>query len=74
MNPDVYDMTKSHLMREGFDGLYDEGWECACEIADLAPCGEMRASCIAGYRYWCEDADCEHTATNGKHWHMRSRK
>jgi hypothetical protein len=62
------------LKQEQYDGLSQAFGECACEIADLAPCGNIGHDCYASYRHWCEDADCEYTATNGRHWHMRREK
>lgn len=73
-NPDTIDMVTFFLKQEQYDGLYSERCGCACEIVDLAPCGEILMGCTAGYRYWCEDVDCEHTAGNGQHWHMREKK
>ena len=70
----VTSMVKFFLRQEGYDGLYDDGGECACEIADIAPCGSMKETCLAGYRYWCEDSDCEYTKDVRKHWHMRKDK
>lgn len=68
-------MVSSYLTKEGFDGLYDMFGECACEIGNIAPCGHIGlTSCLAGYRYWCEDDDCEYTKDAGKHWHMRKEK
>lgn len=45
---DVYDIVSVYLNDNGFDGLYRPG-DCACKLDDLAPCGEMRADCEAGY-------------------------
>lgn len=74
MNLRVIDMVKFYLKQEQFDGLYSDDGECACELADLAPCDNMGEFCRAGYRYWCEDNDCQWTAEAGKHWHMRNVK
>ena len=71
----VIELVEFSLKQEGYDGLYDIGGECACEIGDIAPCGHIGlTSCLAGHRYWCEDTDCEYTADAGKHWHMRKDK
>ena len=64
----------SAISAGGYDGLYAADGECACELGDLAPCGQLRDDCMMGYRYWCEDSDCEYTETNHKHWHMRETK
>ena len=70
----VIKMVAGSLKSNGFDGLYNEYENCACELDDLAPCIGIQSDCVAGYRYWCEDADCEFTADVGKHWHTRSTK
>lgn len=70
----VIQLVEFSLKQEGYDGLYEPFGECACEIGDLAPCGNIGHPCLAGHRYWCEDADCEYTADVGKHWHMRKEK
>lgn len=70
----VIQIISEALTDRGFDGLYSSGGGCACEIGDLAPCGDIMGTCMAGYRYWCEDADCEFTAEAGRHWHMRAVK
>ncbi len=49
MMPDVIEIVKSWLRGHGYDGLYNEG-ECACVVADLAPCGEIGHDCKAGYK------------------------
>lgn len=72
MNPNVLELVAHALKVQGFDGLYST--ECSCEIGDLAPCGDINDYCQAGYRYVCNDDDCEYTLANGEHWHMRSGK
>lgn len=34
---------------EGFGGLFSEAEGCCCTNDDLAPCGEMKGDCEAGY-------------------------
>lgn len=70
----VIEMVAEYLKQNGYDGLYSDDGECACEIGDIAPCNTIGEQCHAGYRYWCEDADCEYTADAGRHWHMRKVK
>jgi hypothetical protein len=70
----VIKLIESGLQQAGYDGLQQPFGECACEIGDLAPCGNVGHDCLAGYRHWCEDADCEYTAEAGRHWHMRGTK
>lgn len=53
----VLTQLKVTLEAGGFSGLYSPG-NCACELADLAPCGECRLGegdfingCLPGYRH-----------------------
>jgi hypothetical protein len=70
----VIQLVTFALKQEGYDGLQQKFSDCACEIGDIAPCGNIGHDCYAGYRHWCEDADCEYTAEHGRHSHMRSTK
>lgn len=45
---DVIYMVREYLEKNGYDGLYYPG-ECACTIKDIAPCGQIDGSCIAGH-------------------------
>lgn len=46
---EVRDILKQWLSANGYDGLY--GYECGCELDDIAPCGEGSVlSCEPGYR------------------------
>ena len=45
------------LVAGGYHGLCADGGECACTADDLAPCGEMGDTCIAGYVTPCS-GDC----------------
>ena len=74
MTLSVLELVAHALKEQGFDGLYSDFAECACEVGDLAPCGHINGDCQAGYRYICNDADCEFTLDNGEHWHMRDEK
>ena len=47
--PTVKSMVRTMLQVNGYDGLFSDG-VCACLIADLEACGEMRSDCQAGYR------------------------
>jgi hypothetical protein len=70
MNPTVIEIVRSHLAREGYDGLYSPRRGCACRLADLAPCGEIGGDCWAGYETKCEpetcpiDGDCDFHIAN----------
>ncbi len=64
----VVDLVKQSLIARGYDGLYSEAGECACDTSDLAPCGEMQHDCIAGFKVPCPQ-DC------GEHdWHIQHRE
>lgn len=54
MTIDVQDMVTGYLKQHGYDGLYDPHGQCACELGDLGPCGEIRDSCVAGYKKTCD--------------------
>lgn len=46
----VIQIIKAHLTAGGFDGLMNSESECACDLADLQPCGESFGDCSPGYR------------------------
>lgn len=50
-------LVKDALMRGGYDGLYNEAGDCACEATDLAPCSRPSLECRPGYRAPCECGD-----------------
>jgi hypothetical protein len=43
-------LLQEKLIKSGFSGLYVPG-ECACELSDLAPCGEDPSLCEFGYKH-----------------------
>jgi hypothetical protein len=51
-NMDVINIVREYLIKNGYDGLLQPG-ECGCALEDLAPCGEIQESCIAGYKGPC---------------------
>jgi hypothetical protein len=58
----VKDIIVEWLKAHGYDGLYSEGGECACEMADLCPCDDAGFSCEPGYKRKPradEDPDCK---------------
>lgn len=63
----VIDIVKKALMDSGYDGLYSESGECACDTSDLAPCGEMGQDCVAGFKVPCPNTCGEHD------WHIQYR-
>jgi len=62
-NPTVTEIVAEYLREHGYDGLCANEGECACEIGDLAPCGEMQDDCWAGHKLPC---DCG----EGHDWHI----
>lgn len=46
---EIIEIVEIHLSEKGYGGLYSD--ECACVVGDLAPCGEMKSDCRAGYRH-----------------------
>ena len=62
-NPKLCDLIESTLRARGFDGLYNESFECACLIGALAPCYEPSSRCEAGYRVEGCSADCGEECT-----------
>ncbi len=57
-NPTIREMVEHRLRADGFDGLWQCGGECACELGDLFPCGEPNSNCNAGYRGPCTGMGC----------------
>lgn len=56
-NMEVIDIVKDYLEQNGYDGLFNSDNECACEVDDLAPCGEMSDYCRAGFKQACNCGD-----------------
>lgn len=50
-NETVFDMIEKYLKNNEMDGLYNNDYECACDINDLAPCYEIKLNCVAGYKH-----------------------
>lgn len=64
MTLNVLQIVEQRLRADGYDGLTHCDGDCACEISDLAPCGEILDTCEAGYRVPCECGDHDyHIAT-----------
>ena len=49
----VHEIVEQYLRDNGFGGLVDKEAVCGCELDDLAPCDDMQAECIAGYKAGC---------------------
>lgn len=45
----VLAIVEDYLKCNGFDGLVAGDRECACILADLAPCGDVGDDCEAGW-------------------------
>ena len=61
------DIIKSYLTENGYDGLYNSNGECACELSDLAPCGDLYATdCAAGYK----QKGCTESCGSGCDFHI----
>lgn len=68
------DFIAQSLRKDGYDGLYNAGIECACLLDDLMPCGEPGIDeCCAGYRCECTDESCAGYGRKG-HFHVCARK
>ena len=52
---DCGDIIARYLYRKGYDGVYSEYGECACNFEDFAPCGESCRECIPGYERPAEE-------------------
>lgn len=47
---DLIEIVTEWLKEKGYDGLYDEDYECGCILSDLMPCDEPRMRCCPGYK------------------------
>jgi len=50
----IKEIIIKYLKDNNYDGLYNAWSECACEIADLAPCVQMESDCEPGYKCECD--------------------
>lgn len=57
MSVSVFEIVKGYLIVNKYDGLYHEDGDCACEVQELAPCGEISVDCRAGYKTKCTCGD-----------------
>ena len=53
----VLRIVEQYLRANDYDGLFNEHAECACLVADLAPCGQIGGDCQPGYRAPCDCGD-----------------
>lgn len=70
---DTVDKIKVKLIEEGYGGLYYDG-ECACEVDDLAPCGECDQSSGDAYINGCDPGYKHVDPKNEKEWAIGSNK
>lgn len=49
MSNTVRDIITEYLIAHGYDGLYDDGGDCACSVEDIGSCGEMSPRCTGGF-------------------------
>lgn len=53
--PNVKEIVRDYLQRNGFDGLCLSTDDCGCRLADLMPCGSPCDLCLPGYLGRSED-------------------
>ena len=46
---ELREIVKTWLAKNGYDGLVEEDYECACILSDLMPCNKPGVSCLAGH-------------------------
>ena len=67
-NANIQQMVEEYLREWGFDGLWNDGAECACVVGGLMPCDDANVTrCLAGYRVPC---DCE----EGHRFHVQAER
>jgi len=56
-NPTVKEIVRRYLVKENFEGLFNEDAECACKLDDLitCECDFPIHECEAGYIIPCEE-------------------
>ena len=55
----VQTILEAWLKEHGYDGLYNDDADCACQRTDIAPCGAIGRDCAPGYKAPCGD-ECGH--------------
>jgi hypothetical protein len=67
-NLTVKEIVRRFLVKEGFEGLFEDDGECACKLDDLMPCdGEYYiGSCEVGYIVPCEEGEEEYNFCVGR--------
>ncbi len=64
---DARRIVEQWLIDHGYEGLWNSDGECACELGELAPCGEISPECYPGVRSPCPENCGEHN------WHMKAK-
>jgi hypothetical protein len=65
MPASIRDLVVRAVEAEGWDGLFNEDGECACEARDLFPCCDPSVDCMLGMKCPCPPELC------GEHdWHI----
>ena len=63
----VREMLEKSLRESGFDGLFHEDGECACQIGDLVPCESDFTTCRPGYKVACHcEMGCDFHITEAR--------
>jgi hypothetical protein len=72
----VLEIIKKYLDENGYDGLYNEEFDCGCIKDDLVPCDDMGKNCSPGYeRIFKVGEDCGLDCSDyGEHWHIQKDK
>jgi hypothetical protein len=60
----AWKILEERLTNDGYDGLYSPAGGCACEVGNLAPCGQISGDCTAGWKVSCSCGDHD--------WHISS--
>jgi hypothetical protein len=53
------EIIEEYLIRNGFDGLFNEAGQCACKLNDLFPCLDCFDECEPGYLHAAQHDDEE---------------
>jgi hypothetical protein len=62
----IKEIVKKYLEDNSYDGLYNDDWDCACDVKDLMPCYDRSYQCSAGYRAPCDCGEHNFHIVGGK--------
>lgn len=51
---EVYEILSEYLVKNGYDGLYNDDTSCGCDLSDFCYCGCPTVECTAGYKAPCD--------------------